>query len=159
MSVSRKGVLLSRFIFIVRSITGFIGNLAYVAICILGGYLTANGKMTVGGIQAFIQYVRSFTQPISQIATISNVLQQTAAAAERVFEFLDEQEEAKDAPDALSVLADNAVAPSASQVKISGNVGFENATFGYDHSWETSIITNRLSEQLTENLCLEVLAA
>lgn len=69
-------------------ITMFIGNLAYVAICILGGYYAIQGNITVGGIQAFIQYVRSYTQPITQIANISNVLQQTAAAAERVFEFL-----------------------------------------------------------------------
>ena len=71
----------------------FVGNLGYVGICILGGFLSLNGTITVGDIQAFIQYVRSFTQPIQQIANISNVLQQTAAAAERVFEFLDETEE------------------------------------------------------------------
>ena len=71
----------------------FIGNLAFVAICILGGYFAAVGLMTIGGIQAFIQYVRSFTQPVSQIASISTVLQQTAAAAERVFELLGEEEE------------------------------------------------------------------
>jgi len=61
-------------------IIGFIGNIGYVAICILGGFIAANGSMTVGGIQAFIQYMRSFMQPLSQIANISNVLQQTAAA-------------------------------------------------------------------------------
>ncbi len=71
----------------------FIGNLGYVAVAILGGYLAAIGMITVGDIQAFIQYVRSFTQPITQLANISNILQQTAAAAERVFEFLDEEEE------------------------------------------------------------------
>jgi ATP-binding cassette subfamily B multidrug efflux pump len=67
----------------------FIGNLGYVAVAILGGYLAIRKAITVGDIQAFIQYVRSFTQPITQLANISNVLQQTAAAAERVFEFLD----------------------------------------------------------------------
>ena len=71
-------------------------TLGYVGICILGGFLSLNGTITVGDIQAFIQYVRSFTQPIQQIANISNVLQQTAAAAERVFEFLDETEETPD---------------------------------------------------------------
>ena len=71
-------------------VMNFIGNLGYVCICILGGYLAVNGQIQVGDIQAFVQYVRSFTQPITQIANISNVLQQTAAAAERVFEFLDE---------------------------------------------------------------------
>ena len=71
----------------------FVGNLGYVGISILGGYLAIQKRITVGDIQAFIQYVSSFTQPITQIANISNVLQQTAAAAERVFEFLDEEEE------------------------------------------------------------------
>ncbi len=71
-------------------IMNFVGNLGYVAICILGGYLAIKGTITIGDIQAFIQYVRSFTQPITQIANISNVLQQTMAAAERVFEFLAE---------------------------------------------------------------------
>ncbi len=71
----------------------FVGNLGYVGISILGGYLAIQGTITVGDIQAFIQYVNSFTQPITQIANISNVLQQTAAAAERVFEFLEEDEE------------------------------------------------------------------
>jgi len=74
----------------------FVGNLGYVAICILGGYLAINGTITIGDIQAFIQYVRSFTQPISQIANISNILQQTMAAAERVFQFLAEPEEIPD---------------------------------------------------------------
>ena len=71
----------------------FIGNLGYVAVAILGGWLVTRGSMAVGDIQAFIQYVRTFTRPITQLANISNVLQQTAAAAERVFEFLAEPEE------------------------------------------------------------------
>ncbi len=74
----------------------FVSNLGYVGICVLGGFLTLNGSITVGDIQAFTQYVRNFTQPITQIANISNVLQQTAAAAERVFAFLDEAEEPAD---------------------------------------------------------------
>ena len=79
----------------------FIGNLGYVAMAILGGWLAIRGTITVGDIQAFIQYVRSFTQPIAQIANISNVLQQTAAAAERVFEFLAEPEESADVTDPM----------------------------------------------------------
>ncbi|WP_212667527.1 ABC transporter ATP-binding protein [Gottfriedia acidiceleris] len=102
-------------------ITSFIGNIGYVAICILGGYFTANGSMTVGGIQAFIQYVRSFTQPISQIANISNVLQQTAAAAERVFEFLDEVEEVHEETNAFSI----------KQNEITSQVRFNHVAFGY----------------------------
>lgn len=112
-------------------VTTFIGNLAYVAICILGGYYTVRGVMTVGGIQAFIQYVRSFTQPITQIANISNVLQQTAAAAERVFEFLGETEEAPEDTAALSVntcdsgAAVGVIAPGV------GSVAFDRVSFGY----------------------------
>ena len=78
-------------------VMNFIGNLGYVAVCILGGYLAVQNAITVGDIQAFIQYVRNFTQPITQLANISNVLQQTAAAAERVFEFLAEAEEVPEA--------------------------------------------------------------
>jgi ATP-binding cassette subfamily B protein len=73
---------------------GFIGNIGFVIVSILGGWLAVRKAVTVGDIQAFVQYVRSFTQPLSQVASISNTLQQTAAAAERVFEFLDEPEEA-----------------------------------------------------------------
>ncbi|WP_286133957.1 ABC transporter ATP-binding protein [Bacillus sp. AFS053548] len=102
-------------------ITAFIGNIGYVAICILGGYFTANGSMTVGGIQAFIQYVRSFTQPISQIANISNILQQTAAAAERVFEFLDEKEEVPEVTNARSIKHN----------EVTSDVRFNHVAFGY----------------------------
>jgi ATP-binding cassette subfamily B protein len=98
----------------------FVGNLGYVGISVLGGYLAVQGTITVGDIQAFIQYVRSFTQPITQIANISNVLQQTAAAAERVFEFLDEEEEVPETPE--PVLPD----------EIKGEVEFQNVQFGYD---------------------------
>ncbi|MBE2270982.1 MAG: ABC transporter ATP-binding protein, partial [Anaerolinea sp.] len=100
-------------------IMGFVGNLGYVGVSILGGYLVVNGSITVGDVQAFIQYVRSFTQPIGQIANISNILQQTAAAAERVFEFLEEPEE----------IADTA-APFKEDV-VAGNVEFKHVHFGY----------------------------
>ncbi|NLL90959.1 MAG: ABC transporter ATP-binding protein [Ruminococcaceae bacterium] len=114
---------------LIMPITSLIGNLAYVAICILGGYYAANGEMTVGGIQAFIQYVRSFNRPITQIVSISNVLQQTAAAAERVFEFLNETEEVKEPPNALTV---NKNGSDGEGVKIEGHVTFKNVSFGYD---------------------------
>lgn len=112
-------------------ITNFIGNLGYVAVCIMGGYFAVNGSMTVGGILAFIQYVRSFIQPIAQIANISNVLQQTAAAAERVFEFLDGSEEAYDRPAALSVNRGDKP-DTQTNVSINGEVAFEDVSFGYD---------------------------
>ncbi len=101
-------------------VMGFVGNLGYVAVSILGGYLAVRGAITVGDIQAFIQYVRSFTQPITQIANISNVLQQTAAAAERVFEFLAEQEEIPDT--ANPVRLDD----------VKGQVEFRHVRFGYN---------------------------
>ena len=101
-------------------IMNFVGNLAYVAIAILGGYLAIRNAITLGDIQAFIQYVRSFTQPITQIANISNILQQTAAAAERVFEFLDEEEEIPDVEDPVQL------------EKVDGHVEFRDVQFGYD---------------------------
>jgi len=101
-------------------IMGFIGNLGYVGVSILGGWLAVNNLITVGDIQAFIQYVRSFTQPITQIANISNVLQQTAAAAERVFEFLDEPEELPE--------VENPVA----HTQVKGYVEFNQVRFGYE---------------------------
>ncbi len=101
-------------------VMGFVGNLGYVAVSILGGYLAVRGAITVGDIQAFIQYVRSFTQPITQIANISNVLQQTAAAAERVFEFLGQEEETPDT--ANPVRLDD----------VKGQVEFRHVRFGYN---------------------------
>jgi len=97
----------------------FAGNLGYVGICVLGGFLSLNGSITVGDIQAFIQYVRNFTQPINQIANISNVLQQTAAAGERVFAFLEEEEEPADPESPLS------------PELIQGEVDFAHVHFGY----------------------------
>jgi ATP-binding cassette subfamily B protein len=98
----------------------FVGNLSYVVVCILGGYLATRNAITVGDIQAFIQYVRSFNQPIGQLANISNVLQQTAAAAERVFAFLAEAEETPEA--ANPVRLDG----------VKGNVEFRHVRFGYN---------------------------
>ncbi len=98
----------------------FVGNLGYVAMAIMGGWLAIRGSITVGDIQAFIQYVRSFTQPIAQIANISNVLQQTAAAAERVFEFLAVPEEAAETANPVQL------------EKVQGHVEFKNVHFGYN---------------------------
>ena len=97
----------------------FVGNLAYVVAAILGGVFAAQGIITVGDIQAFIQYIKNFTQPITQLAQVSNVLQQTAAAAERVFDFLEAPEE-KPQENALSTEG------------ISCDVSFEHVHFGYD---------------------------
>ncbi len=112
----------------------FIGNLGYVAVCILGGWLAIKNAITVGDIQAFIQYVRSFTQPITQLANISNVLQQTAAAAERVFEFLAEAEEIPDTADPVRLQT------------VEGRVEFEDVHFGYQPD---KIIINDFSASVT----------
>ena len=98
----------------------FVGNLGYVGEVILGGYLAMKGTIQVGDIQSFIQYVRSFTMPIQQVAQVANMLQSTAAASERVFEFLDEEEEVQqpENPDSIEGLE--------------GNVQFEHVEFGYN---------------------------
>jgi ATP-binding cassette subfamily B protein len=98
----------------------FIGNVGYVAVTILGGWLAIRNAITVGDIQAFVQYVRSFTQPITQLANISNILQQTAAAAERVFEFLEESEEVVETSEPVML------------EKVEGHVEFKHVHFGYD---------------------------
>jgi ATP-binding cassette subfamily B protein len=106
------------FTSIMQPMMMFVGNIGYVLVCILGGYLAVKKIIEIGDIQSFIQYMRNFTMPITQLAAISNTLQQTIAASERVFEFLDEPEESPD--DSLA---------SASQAI--GNVSFEHMTFGY----------------------------
>ena len=98
----------------------FVGNLGYVGVSILGGYLAIKGSIEVGDIQSFIQYVRNFTQPIQQMAQVANMLQSTAAASERVFEFLDEEEEDQTVPNPVSIEG------------LKGNVEFEHVHFGYN---------------------------
>ncbi len=98
----------------------FVSNLSFVGVTILGGYLAVQGTISVGDILAFIQYIRSFTQPIAQVANIANVLQSTAAAAERVFDFLDADEEVADPADAVKL------------TEVKGNVTFKNVNFGYN---------------------------
>jgi ATP-binding cassette subfamily B multidrug efflux pump len=105
---------------IMMPLMNFVGNLGYVAVCILGGYLAANGSIKVGDIQAFIQYVRQFTQPLSQLANISNILQQTAASAERVFEFLEEEEEVPETSNPIK------------NIDVKGHVEFKDVHFGYN---------------------------
>ena len=97
----------------------FIGNLGYVMVALLGGYLTITGKIQVGQIQSFFQYIRNFTQPMQQIAQVSNMLQSSAAAAERVFEFLEEKEEDQTAPNPVDISKTRAI------------VDFEHVQFGY----------------------------
>lgn len=114
-------------------IMDFVGNLGYVGIAVLGGWLAINGRLQVGDIQAFIQYMRQFNQPIEQTANIANILQSTAAAAERVFEFLDEPEETKENKNLVKIK------------KVKGEIEFNNVTFGYNPD---KIIINNLSAHI-----------
>ena len=104
-----------------QPIMNFVGNLGYVAVAIVGSIFAAAGAITIGDIQAFIQYVKNFTQPIQQLAQVSNMLQSMTAAAERVFEFLNEPEEDQ--------LADPA--RRADPACIDGQVTFDHVKFGY----------------------------
>lgn len=104
---------------IIMPLMQFINNVAYVAIAVAGGLFVTAGTITIGDIQAFTRYIRQFTQPISQVANIVNILQSTAASAERVFELLDEDEEVKESENPISL------------DKVKGHVTFENVKFGY----------------------------
>ena len=119
---------------IMMPITSFIGNVGYVGVCVLGGYLAIHKGLAIGDIQAFITYVRNFNQPITQTAQIMNILQSTAAAAERVFEFLEEEEEVPDTNHPISIRDEEG------NINIKGNVSFKNVVFGYDP--EKTIIHN-----------------
>jgi ATP-binding cassette subfamily B protein len=105
---------------LMHPLMNFVGNLGYVAVAVVGGWLAIQGKMKIGDIQAFIQYVQQFNQPITQTANISNVLQSTVAAAERVFEFLAENEQTKEIDKPVTLK------------NVTGKVEFENVVFGYD---------------------------
>ncbi|WP_352418991.1 ABC transporter ATP-binding protein [Proteiniborus sp.] len=111
----------------------FVGNIGYVAVSILGGWYAIRRIIEVGDILSFIQYIRSFTQPIAQVAQISNVLQSTVAAAERVFEFLDEEEESKESEAPVKL------------EEVEGRVTFENVKFGYN---KDKIIINDFSADI-----------
>ena len=127
-----KSQFLSGLIF---PIMNFIGNIGYVAVAILGGYLAIQGKITVGNIQSFIQYNKQFTQPINQIAQVSSMLQAMVAAAERVFEFLEEPEEVEDVENPKSTEG------------LKGNITFDHVKFGYD---EDRIIINDFSAKVKD---------
>lgn len=118
-----------------QPIMGFVGNLGYVLVSILGGYLAIKQTIEVGQIQSFIQYVRNFTQPINQMAQVANMLQSMAAAAERTFEFLEEEEEDQTVPNAVSVEG------------LKGNVEFNHVKFGYNKG---KIIIRDFSAVVTE---------
>lgn len=103
---------------VMQPIMGLVGNLGYVAVVMMSAFLMISGRITVGNAQAFFQYIRNFTQPITQLSQVSNMLQMLAAAAERIFEFLDEDEE--DGP-----------APLSESLRVTGSVEFDHVRFGY----------------------------
>ena len=111
---------------IMMPMTGFIGNVGYVAVCLVGGMEVAAGRMAIGEIQSFVTYVRRLNQPISSIAQLMNTVQSMAAAAERVFDILGETEEEKDTENPVSIYDETG------DIKVQGNVTFENVRFGYD---------------------------
>ncbi|MDY5997810.1 MAG: ABC transporter ATP-binding protein [Erysipelotrichaceae bacterium] len=119
-----------------QPLTNLASNFAYICVCVLGGYYATRKIINIGDIQAFIQYVRNFNQPISQTAQIMNILQSTMAASERVFEFLEENEEVKETTNPVNIYDDN------HNINIEGNVVFENVHFGYDPN---KIIINNFS--------------
>lgn len=128
--VGWKSQFLSGMLF---PIMGFVGNLAYVGVSILGGYLAVRGTIGVGDILAFIQYVRSFTQPIAQVANVANVLQSTMASAERVFEFINEEEESPEPANPVKLKT------------VTGVVSFNNIRFGYNPE---KIVINDFSAEI-----------
>lgn len=109
---------------LMHPISNLFGNIAYVLVCILGGIFAIGGRVSIGDIQAFIQYIRNFNQPIAQLANVANMLQSTAAAAERVFEFINEEEETEKTD--LALLKK----PDINQHR--GDVTFDHVSFGYD---------------------------
>lgn len=111
---------------VMHPITNFLGNLGYVLVCLVGGIEVINGRMPIGDIQAFVQYVRQLNQPITQVAQILNVIQSMTAAAERIFEVLEAQEEVEDTKNPTKITDENG------NIIIQGNVCFENVKFGYD---------------------------
>lgn len=111
---------------LMQPVTGFIGNIGYVGVVAVGGVLAINGSLVLGDIQAFMQYIRTFNQQITQSAQVMNTLQSTAAAAERVFEFLAEPEEVKETEHPVAIKDDKG------NDVIEGNVVFENVRFGYE---------------------------
>ncbi|MBQ3499329.1 MAG: ABC transporter ATP-binding protein [Clostridia bacterium] len=115
---ARKAEFLSG---LMMPLMGFVGNLGYVMVCVVGAILASKGQLDIGGIQAMLQYVRNFNQPINQLANISAQLQRMAAAAERVFEFLEEPEE-----------DDSKATRKLSDVEIHGDITFDHVKFGYE---------------------------
>lgn len=132
---------------IMMPVMTFVGNLGYVGVAVLGGFLAANGTIMVGDILSFIQYVKNFTQPINQLAQVSSMLQSTAAAAERVFEFLAEDEEVQTAKEHAMLTDTSGNTRNVTTLDITGNVTFEHVRFGYNPE---KIIINDFSAEVKQ---------
>ena len=113
---SRKALFMTG---VLEPIFSFVGNLGYVVVCVMGGFLAVRGTITIGDVQAFIQYIELFTHPLGELGASSNMMQAMVAAAERVFEFLEEEEEVRETE------------KSARKEEYEGNVSFQNVRFGY----------------------------
>ena len=123
---------------ILEPIFSFVGNLGYVLVCVLGGFLAVRRAITIGDVQAFIQYIQTFTQPLGELGSASNMMNATIAAAERVFEFLEEDEEVPDLTASANI--ENFI-----NEKLKGNVSFQNVRFGYNPE---KIILNNFSAEV-----------
>ena len=132
---------------IMMPVMTFVGNLGYVGVAVLGGLLAANGTIMVGDILSFIQYVKNFTQPITQMAQVSSMLQSTAAAAERVFEFLAEDEEEQCAKEHAMLTDTSGNTRNVTTLDITGDVTFEHVRFGYNPE---KIIINDFSARVRQ---------
>ena len=132
-----KAQFLSR---VIEPIFYFVDSLSYVLVCVLGGYLAVRRVITIGDVQAFIQYMQNFIQPLGELGAASNMIQSMIAAAERVFEFLEEEEEVPDLEE--SVAKEYLIS---TREKISGKVSFQNVRFGYDPD---KIIINDFSAEI-----------
>jgi ATP-binding cassette subfamily B multidrug efflux pump len=126
-------------------LTSMIGNIGFVLICVAGGYLALQGRVSIGNIQAFIQYIRTFNQPITQLANVVNVLQSTAAASERVFEFLTEEEE----------LPNEQHSPLPCLDQIKGEITFEHVQFGYPKAEESKELSTETKAESSSALSKE----
>ena len=133
---------------LMHPIMNFMGNVSYVAVSILGGYYAIKGRITVGNIQSFIQYSKQFNQPIAQIAQISGTLQSMAAAAERIFEFLEEKEEIQELPNAKSITDENG------NIILDGNIEFDHVKFGYNPE---NIIINDFNAEVKDGQKIAIL--
>ncbi len=128
-------------------IMGLVSNLVYISVCIMGGYLAVKRNLAIGDISAFMVYIGQFTGPLMQVANISNILQSTAVAAERVFDFLNEEEEKKDSKDIIEIGDCVDELTRKNTISIKGNIVFKDVSFGYNPN---STVINNLNLEIKQ---------